>query len=55
MTVKPSKSNDVVFSAVVLVLIGVVVGHFLLDELLVGVQWFAGSVVEPMFGLDELF
>ena len=55
MTDKPAKSNDVVFSFAVLVLVGVVVGHFLLDELLMGVQWFAGSVVEPMFGLDELF
>ena len=55
MTDKPAKSNDVVFSIAVLVLVGVVVGHFMLDELLMGVQWFAGSVVEPMFGLDDLF
>ena len=55
MTDKPAKSNDLILSAAVLVLVGVVVGHFLLDDLLMGIQWFAGSVVEPIFGLDELF
>ena len=49
------KSVDIVISFAVLALVGVVVGHMYLDELLLGVQWFASSVVEPAFGLDEYF
>jgi len=55
MTNKSSLSIDIVFSLTTLVLVGVVVGHLFLDDLLMGVQWFARAVAGPIFGLDEHF
>ena len=46
---------DIVILTATLALVGVVVGHVYLDELLLGVQWFAATVVEPAFGLDQHF
>ena len=48
-------SVDIVIFSATLVLVGIVVGHVYLDELLLGVQWFASTVVEPAFDLDQYF
>ena len=50
-----AKSVDAVMCVVAFVLVAVIAGHVYIDELLVGVRWFASEVVEPTFDLDEHF
>ena len=39
----------------VFVIVAVYVSHHYLDELVMGVQWFATEVVTPVFDLDQYF
>ena len=50
-----AKSVDIVICFAVVSLVGVVVGHVYLDDLLMGVKWLASTVIEPVFGLDQHF
>ena len=55
MDEKSSKSVDILMCGAALALVGIVIGHVYLDDLLMGVKWFASTVVEPVFGLDRHF
>ena len=56
MIVEKKRGNiNIPVSISVFVIVAVYVSHHYLDELVLGVQWFATEVVTPVFDLDQYF
>ena len=55
MVQKKGGNINIPVSISVFVIVAVYVSHHYLNELVMGLQWFATEVVTPMFDLDSIF